>query len=636
MDAGADTRIFRFGEFELDLDAHQLRRQGEPVPMERRPLELLILLVSHRGRLVSREEIIAALWPGNVVIEFDTGLNTLVRKVRKALGDSTEAPSYIETVTGLGYRFIAPLDGPDRYPAGGPAVPVASNTARRTILRHAGIGILAIGLTALLTATLWQSLDRNPPEVSIAVLPFENLTGREDYDYLAAGLAEDTGTSLSRIDLPDVAVIGGMSARALTRSVLPLREIGRANDIDYFVQSSLRLDGTRIRVNSRLIRVSDSAQIWAASFDRELTNVLGLQRELSVAIAEQVRQRLSPDVAAAIDRRQTSNPEAYKLYLKGRYEWGRFLPMSVPRAVDYYRQAVGIDPEYGLAWAGIAHALVTSPITTSAEPGSVADGARTALEKAMRFAPDLAETALAEGSYYFFLESDCAAAETAARRAVALDPNSAMAHMFLGVVLSVQDQHVEAAGLLRRARELDPLFPLIFANSANLAVRAGDARSAQEFATQALAINPEFWVGYLHLGNASLALGNLESALDAYTQAVRLTDGNAADAVASRGFVLARLGRIDEAREVLGALERKATTQYVPPHAIAIIYAGLGEDEAALRWLEKLQDERSVGALDLVKDQRFAALRTNTRFRAVVGHCKTAGMAHSGRANHGA
>jgi TolB-like protein/DNA-binding winged helix-turn-helix (wHTH) protein len=323
------VQTYRFGEFELDMDAQQLRLRGAPVRLERRPFDLLALLVSRHGHMVPRDDIIAALWPANVIIDFDSGLNTLVRKVRGALEDPSEHPSYIETVPGRGYRFIAPIE-----PATTAAVVIAQAVAKPAS-RSRSILALALLLLAVGGAIIaWQTSFKSPGKARIAVLPFENLTGNDQLGFMAAGIAEDTSTSLAQIDLPNLSVIGGVSARAFENSAMSLPQIGRELGADFVVTSSLRLDKSRIRVSSRLIRVADNEQVWSASFDRELTNVLGLQRELSIAIAEQIRQRLSPEVAAAIDRRQTQNPEAYELYLKGRYEWTRFQPDSIARALN--------------------------------------------------------------------------------------------------------------------------------------------------------------------------------------------------------------------------------------------------------------------------------------------------------------
>jgi len=607
---------YRFGEFELNLDAQQLRKNGAAVRLERRPFALLVMLLRNHDRLVSREEIISALWPGNVIIDFDSGLNTLVRKVRNVLGDTPDEPRYVETLPGRGYRFIAPILETSNVSLDTQPQVAAGSRWRWRLAMLLGL-VVAAG--AVIT---WLSVADAPGQTRIAILPFENLTGDEEFGYLAAGIAEDTNTSLAQVDLPNLRLIGVVSARALAESRLPLHTIGRQLGVDYVVASSLRLEQSRIRVTSRLIRVSDGEQVWSAAFDRELTNLLGLQRELSVAIAEQIRQALSPSVAASIDDRQTRNPEAYGLYLRGRYEWMQFRPGSIARALQYYRQAVGLDPGYALAWAGIAHALITSTVTVDANPRTVLQPSLDALQRALEYGPDLAETQLALGSFHFFIERDLPAAETAARRAVDLDSNSAMCHMFLGIVLAARKQYVEARAMLRRARELDPLFPLMFANSAVVSLMANDPHEAEEFARQAVAINPEFWVGYLHLGTARQRLGDDEGAIRAFEYAEKYSGNNSVKASSARARALIRVGRSDEAMEILDDLVSKSAYRDVPPYYVAIIYAALGDIDPAFDWLQRGLDANSIYCLDIEEDVNLAMLRSDLRFESLVDRCR--------------
>lgn len=614
---------YRFGDFELDLDAFELRLRGAPVKLERRPLDLLALLVRQPGRMVPREEIIAALWPPRVIIDFDSGLNTLVRKARNALGDSSDDPRFIETVPGRGYRFVAPVvpvTEPD--PAAGP------NAVEQPVRRRRPLRIAASLLALLATAgsLVWLTHDSAPEPTRVAVLPFENLTGDDELAYLASGLAEETSTSLARIDLDNLRVIGGVSTRALADSSLPVAEIGHRLGVDFVVASSLRLDRTRMRVTSRLLRVADGEQIWSASIDRELTNVLGLQRELSIAIAEQIRLRLSPEVAAAIDRRQTQSPEAYRRYLKGRYEWSLLTPASIRRALGHLEQAVAEDPEYALAWAGIAFMSITSPATADLAPSAAAPKALDALRRALRLGPDLAETQYAKGYYSLFGDLDARAAEQAARLAIELDPNNAQAHMLLGVTLAQLDEHVEAREMMRRARELDPLFALAFANSANVALQADDAEGALEFAKQAIAINPEFWLGHYYLGSARNQLGDPQEALRAHTDAARLSGGHSLTYTA-RAALLVRLGHGDDARALLSEMTTRATRQYVPAYAFAVVHAVLGEADAAFEWLDRAVEARDVTLWSLQTDPRLLPLHADPRFEALLSRCGCAAEA---------
>ena len=376
--AVADTRTYRFGNCELDLGAHELRRDGKSVALERRPFQLLEMLVSRRGLVVTREEIIGGLWPPGIVIDFDTGLNTLVRKVRAALGDSPEAPAFIVTVPGVGYRFIAEIADDDPPPP-----------LQRSRPRWLSTVAWALPLAAAVAVLAWFLVSRSDSSVSILVLPFENLTNDEDLGYLAAGLAEDTNASLAQADPKNLRLVGRATASEVARSGKSAAEIGRDLGVDFVVESSLRAERPKLRVTSRLVRVADNSQVWSASFDRELTSTLGLQRELSIAIAEQVRLRLSPGVNEAVARRQTQNPEAYDLYLRGRYAWGRISPLGNREALSYFQQAIDRDPGYALAWAGVLHVLSTAPITGEVDPATVAARAAEAAVQAQKFGAQL-------------------------------------------------------------------------------------------------------------------------------------------------------------------------------------------------------------------------------------------------------
>jgi TolB-like protein/DNA-binding winged helix-turn-helix (wHTH) protein/Flp pilus assembly protein TadD len=624
MDPDAKSHTYRFNGFVLDTGAHELRSNGQRIRVERRPFRLLVLLVSRAGLLVTREEIVRELWPPRVVIDFDTGLNTLVRKLRQALGDSPDTPSFIETVPGVGYRFIAPLDqtagqAPATAPEGSATLPLPD--APPTLWRRNAVAIVLVFLAiAGLAVGSRLILSRPPPQLSIAVLPFENLTGNEELNYLAAGLAEDTSASLAQLNLDQLRMMGRASALSVAGTGKPLAQIGRELGVDFVVASSLRSEGSRIRVTARLLRVADNVEIWTASFDRELTSTLGLERELSIAITEQVRLRLSPDVRAAIENRQTRNPMAYDLYLRGRHAWSQLSPAGNRQALEFYQEAIARDPGYALAWAGIAHVLSTAPITGEVEPALVATAAREAVDHALEFGEELAEVQIAHGYFHYLLDWNWRQAETAFRKAVTLDPNSAIAHLMLGHVLSQLGEHAEARLMARRARELDPFFSHTFALSATIAFQAHDFASAVEFGRQAVAINPEGWVGHLNLGQAQAELGQYTEALQSFDHAARYSSDNF-KSLGFRAYVLARMGRESEARAVIAVLEAQSRERYVPPYVIALIHAGLDEREATFEWLERAYHARDVHLVFLAVDPRWDDLRDDPRFESLLRRC---------------
>lgn len=581
---------FRFGEFELDCAAHELRRAGVPVALERRPFELLVLLVSRADRLVTREEIVARLWPG-VVIDFEAGLNTAVRKVRQALGDSPAAPSFIATVAGAGYRFVMPVK--------------RTASAAATELRDA-------------------------VQIRIALLPFEDLTASKDFAYLAMGLAEETSTSLAQIDLDSVSVISHLSLQAALQAGKTLREIGAEFNADYIVASSLRAEHQNVRVTARLVRMRDDVQIWAAAFDREVTSVLGLQRELATAIAEQIRLRLSPAVAEALVARQTSNPQAYDDYLRGRHQWSLFTPTSARRAIEHYEHAISRDPHYALAWAGVAQALCTAPVSSDASPQQIRPRAGEAVRNAVRYGPQLAEAHYALGYFHLWLDWDWRAAEQALRTAVTIDPNNGIAQMMLGHVWSQMGHQADATAAMRRARVLEPHFSQTYALSAQVAFQGRDFVAAVDLARQAVAMNPEAWVGHLQLGQAQAELGQHDEAAVSLERAERYSGGNS-KAIAFRAVLAARQGRRGEAEAALAALRGRERTQYVPPYAAAIVHAALGTQDDAFAALERAYEVCDVHLAFLPVDCRWDGVRAEPRFVSLLERCGFLGAARPAR-----
>jgi serine/threonine-protein kinase len=291
------------------------------------------------------------------------------------------------------------------------------------------------------------------------------------------------------------------------------------------------------------------------------------------------------------------------------------------RSLEYFEQATVADPDYALAWAGLAFAAITSTRTADVAPAVARPLALDALKRALELGPDLAETQYAKGYYSLFLDLDNNAARDAARLAIELDPNNAQAHMLLGVTLPQIDQHVEAREMMRRARELDPMFALAFANSANVALQAGDPEGALELAKQTIAIDPEFWLGHHYLGSARDRLGDSEGALQAYADAARLSDGNSLTHGA-RANLLVRLGRADEARALLAEMTAQATRQYVPRYTFAVVHALLGETDAAFEWLDGALEARDIYLPGLPRDARLASLHDDPRFKALLSRCE--------------
>lgn len=573
MRSGAPASVLRFGECELDLAAFALRRRGRVVRIERRPLELLILLVGRRGELVTRADIAGRLWDPDVFVDQDIALNTAIKKVRRALGDPAEAPRFIETVTGKGYRFIAHVEE------------VVSS--RRPLV--------------------------------LAVLPFVNLGGRAEHDYIADGFTDEAIAALGQIEPSRLRVIGRTSAMRYKGATTSLRVVGEELGASYILEGAIRADGDRWRVTTALVQLPEQTQLWSAAYDSEVMHMLEFQRALCTAVAEQVRVRIDASRLASLDRRRSLDADAFDLYLRGRHFWNQLTPETSRRAIECYTRATVLDPTFGLAWSGTADAYAAAPITGDVPSMAVWSKARDAARRASKTAPDLAESHTSIGSVHYWLEWDWPQAEAAYRRAIALDAGYALAPRMLGVVLSHMGRHDEAALFLRRARELDPLYAMHHALSAQAALLARRYDDGLQFARQAIVIDSRFWVGHFQLAQVQVQLGDFAAALDALAAAERFN--NNTKMLALRGYIHGRDGRPDEARQVCAALSAIAQERYVPPYATALVALGLGDTAMVFEWLEQALAARDVHLVFLPVDPKWDPLRTDARFLDLLGRC---------------
>lgn len=569
-------QIYEFEDYRLDAGKMLLSRSGAHIPLTPKVFDTLLLLVRRTGEVLEKDELIRTVWPDANVEE--NNLNQNISILRRALGENRGENRYIATIPGRGYRFIPEV---------------------RTLSER-------------------SSVESGP--LRIGVLPFENMGAGIEREYLADGLTEETIASLGQIDPEHIRVIGRTSVMSYKKTVKSLAEIGKELDATYLVESSLRAEADRLRITAKLIRVRDQMQIWSASYDSEPGSILTLQRELSKFIAEQVRLTLSPERLRALGRRQTKNAEAYDLYLHGRHFWQQLSPPTTRKAIEYFTRAAGLDPNYALAWSGLADCYTSGPVNGDAAPHGFWPLAREATSHAVKAEPYLAEVQTSLGSLKFWLDWDWPAAEVAYRKAIQLDPGYPLGHRMLGVVLSHMCRHEEAQAAIRRARELDPLYVMHQSLSSQIAFAARDYPTAVQYARQAVAIDPDFWIAHLHLAQVYIELGENELALAALNHSGKL--GMNSKAIALRGYLFARMGRAEESRDVLSALLSISNERYVPPYAMAIVHAGLGEYDIALEWLDRCYDAHDVHLVFLTIDPKWDTLRNDARFASLLERCR--------------
>ncbi len=571
-----DFPIYEFDNFRLDTEKRQFLREGVSVPLTPKVFDTLLFLVKRKGAIVEKEELMRSIWPDTIVEE--NNLNQNISTLRRVLGESPGENRYIVTVPGKGYRFIA-----------------------STVTLPSGKG----------------EVQSEPSHVTLGVLPFENLGAGLEREYLADGLTEETIAALGQIEPEHLSVIGRTSMMTYKRTTKTLAEIGGELDAAYLLESSLRAEGGRLRITSKLIRVRGQVQTWSASYDSEPSSLLNFQQELSAAIAEQILLRLSPERLGMLARRQTRNADAYDLYLRGRHFWNQLTPSTSKRASEYFTRATELDPRYALAWAGRADTYSAGPINGDVPPLRICALAREAAAHAIEAEPNLAEAYTSLGFVKFWLDWDWPAAIAAFHKSIALDPGYSMAYRMSGIVMSHMGRHVEAAAAMRRLRELDPLVPVNQALSSQVAFAARNFAAALQFAKQAIVVDPEFWIGHLQLAQACEQSGENELALDALNAAGRFCDGNS-KVLSLRGYLFAKTGRKKEALDVLHTLESIAREKFVPPYAMALIHTGLNQHQESMEWLERALDARDVHLVFLTIDPKWDSLRNDARFASLL------------------
>jgi DNA-binding winged helix-turn-helix (wHTH) protein/TolB-like protein/Tfp pilus assembly protein PilF len=647
---GSPERL-RFGDFELDMAAYELRRKGRTVKLGRQPMDLLILLIERRPHLVSRADIVDRLWGKDVFVDVETGVNTAISKVRQALRDSAETPAFVERIAGRGYRFVAAVEAiaspsESRVAAGrsdlAPVLEVAPGVtkampdhgqvadaiaARSTVVngldtirparvRTVNRALLAIGFAVIVMAIGalgWRWLGGG--RVTLAVLPFQNIGGAAERDALALGLTDETSASLSQID-PQHLTVKGRTLNYVAGAKTAV-EIGRELAVDYLVDATVRADASTVRVTATLIRVRDQEHVWSKVYDRKPAGLLALEQELSTDIAQQIRLRVSPDRISALQRRQTQSGDALDAYFKAR-SFGKLRnPENTAKAITEYQRALAFDPSYALAWTGLASTYAASTVNSDADPGVFGPLAQKAVAEAIRINPNLAEAQKLDGTVKWLIGWKWTAAEASFRRAIDLDPSDSTAFRSLGHALSQSGRHGDAEKAMRRARDLDPLEPMGYALSSQVAFQAGDLPAAIDFAKHAILIGPDLWVGYMQLGQAYLQKEDTAVALEALTDAAKRSHNNS-KAISLKGYVLAKMGRINQARDVLRTLEDTSREHYVPPYAMALVYAGLDDRDKVFRWLDKAFDARDVHLIYLPVDPKWDSYRTDPRFVALL------------------
>jgi TolB-like protein/Flp pilus assembly protein TadD len=572
-EGGASPAVYEFAGLRLDAGRRVLERAGCAVPLYPRAFDALKLLAERSNELLPKDELLAQLWPGLVVEE--NSLARVISDLRKALGESADC---IVTVARRGYRLDADV---------------------RNVLRVAAS--VAAGCRTL------------------AVLPFSAVGGTEDDKRLSFGMADALITRLSRIR--EIVVRPTTSITRYLDATASPGQSGRELRADVVLCGSVRRSATQVRVTVQLIDVATEAALWADKFDEAPADIFSIEDSISERVADALAPELTGQERRSLSRRPTQNPEAYDLYLRGRFWLSRRTGESIRKAIECFERAVLLDPEYALAHASIAEAYaflsIASATIEAVAPREVIPLALAAAQRALAIDDRLSEAHAVLGHAALNFDWDWAAAAAHLQRALGLKPNNPTAHQFYAMGLASLGRTTEALAELEIARELEPTSVIIRANIGFTLYRARRYDEAIEELRNCVALAPESAYARYRLGQALQEAGQFAQALE-QCEAMLQLPGAEVQALVGKGNAFAAWGRVKEARECLDRLRALAREHYVSAYFLAEIHAGLGEAEDAIQWLDRACEERAVPVISLQVNPKFDCLRRHAGFQAIV------------------
>ena len=606
--------VLRFGPFELDPRSGELRKHNCPTKLQEQPFQLLLALLERPGEVVTREELRRHLWSDETFVGFEDGVNTAIKRVRDALGDSADSPAYIETLPRRGYRFIGTLE-----PA--PVVPLEppGPAARGGVHHHAAIwaGLAVIAVVAMFVP--W--MPRRAPAAgvpgfrSIAVLPLDNLSADPGQEYLADGITDELITELAKIS--SLRVISRGSVMQYRGAHTSVRDIGRQLNVEAIVEGSVTRSGDRVRVTARLIEAAADRHLWAESYERDVRDLLALQRDVAAAIADRIQATLTAGERTGLATARRVNPDAYLAYIKGRIYWHQRTQGALETGVASFQQSIDTDPGYAPAYAGLADCYTALGYGSYLAPKVAFERAKAAAAQALALDGKLADPHASLGYAKLYYDWDFAGAEREFQRAIALSPNAVAAHDGYSVYLTALGRFEEARTEIRRAQQLDPLSAAINTGVGFVDYYSGRYPEAVKQLRATLDTTPSFPLAHLWLGRAYEAQTRHDEAVTEFTVAAKvLVDWPVT--MAALGHVYAVSGRRAEAKQTLDDLLALSTHKYVTPYGIALVHAGLGDERSAFDWLDRAVSDRSNWLVWLKLDQRFDNLHGSPRFDALV------------------
>lgn len=581
--------VYEFGPFRLDASERQLLRDGNPIPLAPKVFDTLVALVESCGRLVSKDQLMRALWPDTFVGEATLARN--ISDLRKALGESPDQTRYIETVPRIGYRFTASLR------------PARTHGERQAVDQR---------------PNRVSPGERIPgesyPKRSIAVLPFKPLLAAEVGDYLGLGVADALITRLSKVNR-----IGVRPTSAIARyagSNLDAVAAGKELGVQSVLDGNIQRDGDRIRVTVQLVSVEDGASLWAERFDEQFTDIFSVEDSISEQVARALVLELTADERRLLRKRYTDNTDAYQLYLKGRYHWNKRTTESLNTAVEYFKEALNLDRGFASAYTGLSDSYTLLVVREALPPTEGFAMAKAAASTALKNDEEFAEAHASLG-HAMLHNWEWDEAERELRRAIELNPGYPSAHHWYSEHLTAMGRCDESIAELKLAAALDPLSLIISADLGRAYYYARQYDQVIKHEARTLEMDGDFWLSHINLGRSYTQKGRHSEAIRELQKASELSSGNT-EALSFLGFAYAAAGEQAKAMETLRELEKRSGESYVPPYHLAIVWAGMGETDRAFEWLERSLENHGVDLFTLKVEPMLDRLRGMERYRDLV------------------
>lgn len=672
--SNTNKELYEFDKFRLDVSERLLSREGEKLPLSEKAFDTLCALVKRGNHLVGKDELLTEIWAGAFVE--GNNLDKNISILRQVLGERAGRGKFIETVRGHGFRFVPEVRillestaATDKLNLSEPSV--VADGFNRTELKisdyklqnESEIGdkpeifnlkpgtnentqfqsqntkienqrtksekqnpnrFQLAALTALIifgfgavVFFLWRNA-ANPVSdeqiKTIAVLPFKPLVAENRNESLELGMAD---TLIGKLSGGEIVVRPINSVRRFNNLEQDSLAAGRELETEAVLDGTIQRAGDRIRVLARLIRTSDGKPLWSGQFDEKFTDIFAVQDSISERVFSALTSQLSGEEQNRLRKRDTKNVEAYQLYIRGRFHHFKLNLAEAQKGIEYYNQAIAIDPGYALAYAGIADAYRSFSLTSDVPSNETMPKAKAAALRAIELDETLADAHTALGFINFFYDWDWQAAQKEYRQALELNPNSADTHQAYAHLLSNLGRHAEALAEIKLAKELDPLNLRTNALEGQLLQHAGQTDAAIDSLQKTIDLEPNFWMTHMFAASAYTEKGMYDKAFSEGNEAKRLSPSQNWS-IAFGGYALAKAGKRAEARLALDELLKLSAEKYVPPYHTALIYNGLGENEKAIDYLEKGFAEKDVRIVFLKVEPKWNNLRNEPRFAELM------------------